>query len=163
MRFKWLNRTRLMQLRTVIVCAIGLLAAMQTGLPDPAGAVQLPKPDKLVLAGLLIDGEFAELERRLAGYQEQFEAGQITDYRVGFAFSAFANSDPRVTRGLGRWVEESPDSYVPYLARSVHHANLAKHVPGRIGRSRSGLGGSKISYNNNISHFFHDFTSDHLT
>ncbi len=103
---------------------------MQTGLPDPAGAVQLPKPDKLVLAGLLIDGEFAELERRLAGYQEQFEAGQITDYRVGFAFSAFANSDPRVTRGLGRWVEESPDSYVPYLARSVHHANLAKHVRG---------------------------------
>ncbi len=125
-----LIRTSRAMRRVRILWATVLVAATITVLPVATFADHLPRPDKLVILELLLDGNFPELNELLTAYQEQFETGHAKDYDVGLAFASFANSDPRVTRRLNQWVEEFPQSFVPFLARGIHHANLGIHYRG---------------------------------
>jgi tetratricopeptide (TPR) repeat protein len=94
-------------------------------LPAIATAKHLPPVDKLGLLELLKAAQFEELNARLSKYREEFESGQASDYRLNYALSAFATTDPEVTEPLENWVAAYPESELPLLARSKHNSHLA--------------------------------------
>ncbi|MDH3966930.1 MAG: DUF4034 domain-containing protein [Rhodospirillales bacterium] len=80
--------------------------------------------DKLELLELLRERQFAELDTRLEGYQNEFETGNGQDVLVRYALSTFKSTDPQVGALLDEWVDSVPSSYVAALARTVRYMNL---------------------------------------
>ncbi len=99
-------------------------------------------PDRLELLAMAKNGQIAELDALLSGYQESFEAGKISERVVNFAFWSFSNSDPALAPRFDAWIKQMPNSYSALLARGLYRRNL-----GRISRgSRSARHTGKSRY-----------------
>ena len=81
-------------------------------------------PDRLELLAMAKNGQIAELDALLSGYQENFEAGKISERVVNFAFWSFSNSDPALAPRFDAWIKQMPNSYSALLARGLYRRNL---------------------------------------
>lgn len=120
--------TRFLALAVIALLAGGA-ARMQAQPP--------PSADKLVLLALLKAGSFESLNDHLSTYQTEFEAGTTNDRDVVTAFDSFSSTDPQLVELLDQWVEQFPNSYVPWLARASHRLHMAYVARGGSYASRT--------------------------
>ncbi len=72
------------------------------------GGAPLRRPDRIAIATLLRFRRFADLDRWLAHYQDEFEADPRKEEWALDAFDAFAIADPTLGEPLDAWVAASP-------------------------------------------------------
>ncbi len=97
-------------------------AAETTTLSNTVDAFGYPleRADKLQLISLLRSRNFKELNDLLESYQKQFEMDFRYEFKVTFAFDSFSMKDSSIKPMLDEWVQEFPESFAPYLARSEY-------------------------------------------
>lgn len=90
----------------------------------------LALPDRIGLLALLRAERYDDLTRYMNEYQEAAEADFRNEHGPIWANGTFAMADERLTPLLRRWIEHSPDSFAPYLARGSHLSAMAWKVRG---------------------------------
>ena len=98
--------------------------------PHPEPAIPDRFEDKLALLDMLGRGAFGELDARLSGLQDGFEAGQISEASVNAEFRTFMNNDPSIRARLSEWVAAMPRSYAARLANGFNHWQRGWHSRG---------------------------------
>jgi hypothetical protein len=73
--------------------------------------------DQAALRSLLGRARYAELSAYVQGFQRQFEADSHAEYFVRGVSDAFDSAEPELEPLLDAWIEASPASFAPYLAR----------------------------------------------
>jgi len=92
-----------------------------TAAPSVTGAAAVPRDEMI---NLLVNGNFADLDRRMMDLQRGFEAGSLTDFDLIASYRNFHSSlSPDAVAKLDEWVVQSPDSYVAHLARGMYLKN----------------------------------------
>jgi tetratricopeptide (TPR) repeat protein len=76
------------------------------------------------MESLLDSQQYQELDQKIAGVQDAFERGEMTEDDVFLVFDEFNVTDPTLEAKLNRWVEASPKSYSAYLARGIYYKSL---------------------------------------
>ncbi|MCY1041921.1 DUF4034 domain-containing protein [Corallococcus sp. bb12-1] len=100
------------------------------GLPvvAPAGARQDKVPrghvDGVALRSLLLRRQFDELTLAVEQLQWGMEAHPRDEHWMTDGIQALGNGAPDSTELLDAWVEASPRSFAPYLARGTHWVNV---------------------------------------
>jgi predicted Zn-dependent protease len=69
------------------------------------------------IVGLVEQGNYAELERLIGGYQRAFEADEAMSSRLENAFLAFSKVPQSAERIFNGWVRQYPSSYAALTAR----------------------------------------------
>lgn len=106
-------------------------APLPSGLPlaGPEGNAADGRPrqhvDRAALRSLLHHRRFADLTRYLEQLQAEFEADPAREAWPMDAADAFASAEPELLEPLGAWVEASPESFAPRLARAAHRNAVA--------------------------------------
>ena len=100
--------------------------------PDAAPAVagKPPRPEAGQLQALLAAGDFAQLDRELAAYQEAYRAGVINDDAAAQAFRVLVTADADLRAAYEKWVSAMPRSYVARVARGYYLARLGYQARG---------------------------------
>ncbi len=80
-------------------------------------------PDIFELRALFESENFAELDRVLRHYQNEYEQGTGSEITVETAFEALGLADRSYEELFGKWIKTTPDSYTPYLARAGYLYN----------------------------------------
>lgn len=81
--------------------------------------------DRAALRSLLWHQRYAELTRYFEEFQTAFEADPRCEYWPSEAGDAFASAEPDLRPLLDAWVEATPGSFAPYLARGNHWVSVA--------------------------------------
>jgi beta-lactamase regulating signal transducer with metallopeptidase domain len=89
------------------------------------------KADIAASRGLLRQGQYAELERRMSGFQSSYEAGTLGDLDLLHEFSAFALTDPALKDSFDDWIAAYPKSYVARLARGMYYFDSGVQTRGK--------------------------------
>ncbi len=71
--------------------------------------------------GLLEQGNYAELDWRMNGFQRAYEAHTLDEDGLLRAFAAFNVTDPALQVSLDAWVRAFPRSYAARLARGTYY------------------------------------------
>jgi tetratricopeptide (TPR) repeat protein len=106
-------------------------APLPSGLPlverEGTNALGYPRSyvDGPALRSLLEHRKFAELTRSFEQLQARFETDPKNELFPIVAASAFGSALPRLTPLLDAWVDHSPNSFAPYLARGAHRTEVA--------------------------------------
>ncbi|MDH3727618.1 MAG: tetratricopeptide repeat protein [Myxococcales bacterium] len=121
---------------------VGTVVAALPGIPEHKGQIMIglpgtdaygyPRdlPDKLTLQVLLRERRFEDLNAHLESLQAAFEEDFRKEKWPSVAFGAFHTADPELGGLIDEWVEATPESFAPYLARSEHRISLAWHYRG---------------------------------
>lgn len=80
--------------------------------------------DRLEVQNMLRQQNYGALETLFANLEARYERGAEDDRALGHAYLAFASTAPEFEELLSGWVDHSPDSYRPYLARGIHYEHL---------------------------------------
>jgi tetratricopeptide (TPR) repeat protein len=110
-------------------------APLPTGLPltGPEGMDVYGYPKQYVdgpaVRSLLAHHRFEELTQGFEHFQEAFEADPSHEFWVAEAADAFASAEDTVLPLLDEWVQTTPNSYAPYLARATHWTGRWKESP----------------------------------
>lgn len=95
--------------------------------------------DRVGFRSLLAHKMFAELTRYVEELELAFEADSRKETWVSDAGDAFYSGEPEIVAALDAWVQATPSSFAPYLARGAHWtatayvrrgAKWAKDTPG---------------------------------
>ena len=86
--------------------------------------------DQAGLRSLLIHRRFAALDAAFAHFQDAFEKDPRFERWPADATAAFASSEPALRPLLDEWLEASPQSFAPWLARGSHQAAVAHNQRG---------------------------------
>ncbi len=81
--------------------------------------------DRAALRSLLWHKRYADLTRYLEEFQAAFEADPRREYWPADAADAFESAEPDLLPALDAWVEATPGSFAPYLARGNHWVKVA--------------------------------------
>jgi tetratricopeptide (TPR) repeat protein len=81
--------------------------------------------DRAALRALLWHKRYTDLTRYLEGFQAAFEADPRREYWPADAGEAFRSAEPSLLPALDAWVEATPASFGPYLARGNHWVEVA--------------------------------------
>jgi beta-lactamase regulating signal transducer with metallopeptidase domain len=108
---------------------LALLAAVAVIAPVAFGAVSsAPLPEGRAQHGeaqelrdLLMQSQFAELDRRMNGYQGGYKSHVLNEDALLRAFAAFDVADPALEPKLNGWVAAFPRSYAAHLARGGYY------------------------------------------
>jgi tetratricopeptide (TPR) repeat protein len=76
--------------------------------------------DRAALRSLLLHGKLTELTHYAEEYQRAFEADFHAEYYVRALADAFESAEPDLAPALDAWVQATPQSFAPYLARGSH-------------------------------------------
>lgn len=121
---------------------VGQVVAALPGIPGHKGTIMLgrkgtdeyryPKdlPDKLTLLSLLREKRFEELSAHIESFQSAFEEDFRNEWWIAVAMGAFSTADRDIGNAIDHWVEATPNSFAPYLARAEHKISLAWHYRG---------------------------------
>jgi tetratricopeptide (TPR) repeat protein len=77
--------------------------------------------DQAALCALLGREKFSELSAYIEQFQRAFEVDFHDEFWMSDASDAFDSPDPALTPRFDAWVQATPGSFVPYLARAMHH------------------------------------------
>lgn len=121
-----------MRTLALAILAIGLtvLAACEQDVGEAQPAIPDAFADRLALLDMLGRGAFDQLDARLSGLQDAFEAGRVSEASVNAAFRTFMNSEPRIRDRLDEWVAAIPRSYAAWLASGFSHWQRGWHARG---------------------------------
>lgn len=120
----------------------GAVVVALPGIPSHKGTVMLGRtgvdeydyprdlPDKLTLQALLREKRFEDLNAHLESLQAAFEEDFRKEKWPGVAFATFHTADAELGALIDEWVEATPGSFAPYLARAEHKIALAWHYRG---------------------------------
>ena len=89
-----------------------------------------PGVDKSELLRLFQGKSFESLDSKLAGLQKAFENDYQAENQVFDAFETFKKADPAFDGLFKNWIEQLPDSYVPYAARAQYYYARALRARG---------------------------------
>jgi tetratricopeptide (TPR) repeat protein len=81
--------------------------------------------DRAALRSLLWHKRYADLTRYLEEFQAAFEVDPRREYWPTDAAEAFGSAEPALLPSLNAWVEATPGSFAPYLARGNHWIDVA--------------------------------------
>jgi len=81
--------------------------------------------DRAALRSLLWHKRYADLTRYLEEFQAAFEVDARREYWPIDAAEAFMSAEPDLLPALNAWVEATPGSFAPYLARGNHWVGVA--------------------------------------
>jgi tetratricopeptide (TPR) repeat protein len=81
--------------------------------------------DRAALRSLLWHKRYADLTRYLEEFQAAFEVDPRREYWPADAGEAFTSAEPSLLPALDAWVEATPESFAPYLARGNHWVDVA--------------------------------------
>ncbi|HEX3769927.1 MAG TPA: DUF4034 domain-containing protein [Polyangiaceae bacterium] len=101
-------------------------APLPTGLPLVGGDGQMPDGypvahvDEAALRSLLWFGKYDDLDAYIEQLQGAFEEDNRREYWMAGVADAFASAEDALTPKLDAWVEATPQSFAPYLARASH-------------------------------------------
>jgi hypothetical protein len=73
--------------------------------------------DQIEIVKLARENDFKKLEDLLENYQRNYETDINNELALYYAYDTFRNTDPPLEAVLNRWEKESPNSYIPKLAR----------------------------------------------
>lgn len=76
--------------------------------------------DGPALRALLWQSKFADLDRWFAEFQDAFEKDPRKEYWPLDAAEAFGSAEESIEPRLDAWVQASPNSFAPWLARAAH-------------------------------------------
>jgi beta-lactamase regulating signal transducer with metallopeptidase domain len=123
--------------RTVLLAAAA--AAVILG-PIALGSVSAAAPAAVPAAAqraavqvsrnLLQHGQYAELDRRMNGFQQDYEARSLDEAAVLRAFTAFDVVDPALAANFDAWVKAFPRSYAARLARGTYYFTCGSQTRG---------------------------------
>ena len=87
-------------------------------------------PEQLVfdLRALLELGDFGKLEGMLNYYQQGYESGEESELTLEILFEYLSFSEREYEALFEAWVNNSPDKYMPYLARATYYYTLADTI-----------------------------------
>ncbi len=110
---------------TVRVLLPALLASMLFAIPLAAAGSAMPVwSGAPVLAPLIRQKRFADVEKILERLQHAYETDPNRAESLREAFESFATSDSSLELVLDEWVEKYPRSYAAYLARGIYYTHL---------------------------------------
>jgi tetratricopeptide (TPR) repeat protein len=105
-------------------------AALPTQLPligkdgVDADGYPLKWVDRPALRSLLHAARYADLTKYFESFQAAFEADPKKEYWPNDAAAAFASAEPELLTHLDAWVNATPQSFAPYLARGTYRTHL---------------------------------------
>ena len=108
----------------VLLAAVAVLTPMAFGAVSSApvaGERATPQGTAEELRNLLTQAQYAELDRRMNGYQGAYESHVLNEDGLLRAFAAFDVSDPALEGNLNAWVAAFPRSYAARLARGGYY------------------------------------------
>ena len=109
----------------VLVALASAAAPIALGvlLPPPCNAQQPPQTPSPVAQSreLLRQQQYAELDRRMNGYQEAYRNGTLDEFSLLQAFAAFSLADPALASHFDAWIAAYPNSYAARLARGIYY------------------------------------------
>jgi len=87
--------------------------------------------DKSTILYLFQHQAFKSLNSKLEEYQSAYDKDYEEENTVYDAFDIFSKVDTAFESRLQRWIQEYPDSYVPYVARAKYYCARAQKARGR--------------------------------
>jgi tetratricopeptide (TPR) repeat protein len=114
----------------VTPAAVLALAPLSAGVPlierpgTDAYGYPLSYVDRVALRGLLARGKYAELSKYIEQFQVDAEADFHKEYFSHECADAFESAEHDLDPNFDAWVQATPDSFAPYLARGVHRFAL---------------------------------------
>jgi len=81
--------------------------------------------DRAALRALLWHTRYTDLTRYLEQFQAAFEADPRREYWPADAAETFSSAEPNLRVALDSWVEATPNSFAPYLARGNYWVEVA--------------------------------------
>ncbi|MEO7110620.1 MAG: DUF4034 domain-containing protein [Polyangiaceae bacterium] len=76
--------------------------------------------DPEILRAMLARKRYTDLTKYFEQFQDAFEKDARHEYWISDAAGAFNSAEPGINAQLDAWVDASPDSFAPYLARGSH-------------------------------------------
>lgn len=116
-------------LKATMLLSVFVNIALAAG-PGKEGKAVPFDADVIKIRELFEARRFSELNAVLAKYQTLCEKDVRWEVALQNGFHVFAVSDPSFTAGLEDWIQSTPGSWVPRLARAVHYGILAQKARG---------------------------------
>ena len=107
------------------------------------------RPEAGKLQALLAAGNFAQLERELAAYQDAYRRGVIGDDEAAKAFTALVTGEADLKPLYDKWVADLPRSYVARVARGYYLTRLGYQARGPNYASKT----SQMQFDEMRAHF----------
>jgi beta-lactamase regulating signal transducer with metallopeptidase domain len=127
-------------LRTVLLAAVaaavvlGPVAIGSVFAAAPGAVPEVPQRAAVQLSrNLLQRGQYAELDRRMNGFQRGYEARSLDEAGLLRAFAAFDVVDPALAANFDAWVKAFPHSYAAHLARGTYYFTCGTQTRGGKG------------------------------
>ncbi len=86
---------------------------------------------------LLQRGQYADLDRRMNGFQQAYAAHMLDEAGLLRAFAAFDVVDPELAANFDAWVKAFPRSYAAHLARGTYYFTCGMQTRGDKNLSRT--------------------------
>ncbi len=104
--------------------------------PQPNSAAQ-QRTDAELSRSLLEHAKYAELDRRMDGFQQAYESHELGEEGLLRAFAAFDLTDPALQANLDAWVQAFPRSYAARLARGTYYFTCGTQTRGTRAYART--------------------------
>jgi len=102
-----------------------LAAGLLFGCAEEPKISKIEIPDRLELARLLKEGQFARLDQLMNQIQDAYESKNIDETALRSVVLAFHGADPEFAERLSEWRAAVPKSFAPYVASGSYQLALA--------------------------------------
>lgn len=93
--------------------------------------------DPALSRSLLEHGKYAELDRRMNGFQRAYDSHELGEDGLLRAFAAFNVTDPALQANFDAWVQAFPRSYAARLARGAYYFSCGTQTRGTRAYART--------------------------
>lgn len=104
---------------------LGLSVSLLFGCAEEPKFSKIDIPDRLELARLLKEGQFARLDQLMNQIQDAYESKNIDEGALRSVVLAFHRADPEFAERLSEWRAAFPKSFAPYVASGSYQLALA--------------------------------------
>ncbi len=114
---------------TISFLSLAVCIAIADAVPKPPSPKKFDA-DIVKVKALFEAKEYRKLNALFETYQELCEKDNRWEIALQNGFSYFAVANPLFTSRLNDWVQNTPESWVPLLARAIHYETLAQKIRG---------------------------------
>ena len=107
-----------------------LLFASYTISSPKIPAVPMFDADIIKIRSMFESGEYKKLNELFEKYQDSCEKDIRWEVALQSGFAFFSVSDPSFVSRINTWVDNTPERWVPRLARAVYYEDLSYHARG---------------------------------
>ena len=120
------------RIRAALAIALALCASATSATPRCEGKLlrqQIDESQQVTLTQLRARN-LAEVQARMDGFLQAYEAGRLSDEELFYEFGAFDRWSPALTPIFQEWVERFPKSFAAHQAMALHLSAVAWQMRG---------------------------------